>query len=70
MKYKLNPGKILNKYEDDDIDNIAPDKTYFCSELIASAYKCLDLLPKNIAASQYWPGTFSSKGNLQLMNGS
>lgn len=62
MKYRLNPAKIFRKKYEDDAENIKFDKTYFCSELVASAYKCLGILPKEIAACQYWPGTFSNTG--------
>jgi hypothetical protein len=67
MKYKLNPTKIFRKKYENDCDNIKGDKSYFCSELVASAYKCLGILPKDISASQYWPGTFAGKGGLKLM---
>lgn len=65
-KYKLSATKIFTKHFQNDSENITSDKSYFCSELVASAYKCMGLLPKEIAASQYWPGTFSNKGGLQL----
>lgn len=69
MKYKLNPSKIFRKKNLYDAENIKEDKSYFCSELVASAYKCMGILPKDISASQYWPGTFSNKGKLNfLMN--
>ena len=51
MKYKLNATKILRKHYENDAENIKGDKSYFCSELVASAYKCLGLLPKEISAS-------------------
>ncbi len=51
------------------MENITDDKSYFCSELVASAYKCLGILPKGMAASQYWPGNFSNRGGLQLLEG-
>ena len=34
---------------------------YFCSELIATIYKNMDLLPINKAGFQYWPGSFSTE---------
>ena len=67
MKYKLNAAKILRKHCENDAENIKGDKSYFCSELVAGAYKCLGLLPKEISASQYWPGSFSNRGSLKLM---
>lgn len=53
MKYKLNTAKIFRKKYENDADNLNEneDKSYFCSELVASAYKCLGLLPKDISAS-------------------
>jgi hypothetical protein len=51
MKYRLNPSKILRRHFENDSENISEDKSYFCSELVASAYKCLGLLPKQVAAS-------------------
>lgn len=50
-KYRLNPTKIFRRKYEKDSDNIKHDKSYFCSELVASAYKRLGLLPKDIAAS-------------------
>jgi len=70
MKYRLNPSKIFRKKYEQDAENITDDKSYFCSELVASAYKCLGLLPKEISASQYWPGNFSTKSGLQLLGDS
>jgi len=51
------------------VENISTDKGFFCSELVASAYKCLGLLPKQIASSHYWPGSFSAENNLTLLDG-
>ena len=70
MKYRLNPSKIFKKKCDENSDDISEDKSYFCSELVAGAYKALGLLPKDISSSQYWPGTFSGKGNLALIGDS
>ena len=43
---------------DDETSNIPEQKTFFCSELTAAAHKVLDVLPKEVPASQYWPSTF------------
>ena len=53
MKYKLNTTKIFRKKYENDAENLteSDDKSYFCSELVASAYKCLGLLPKEISGS-------------------
>ena len=50
-KYKLNPAKIFQRKCDNDMDNIQEETTYFCSELVASAYKNMGILPKDISAS-------------------
>lgn len=46
-----------------DIENIPEEKTYFCSELTASAHKVLGVLPKDVPASQYWPSTFTKSSS-------
>ena len=51
MKYKLNPYKIFRKKCLNDHENISQDKSYFCSELVASAFKCLGLLAEDVSAS-------------------
>jgi Permuted papain-like amidase enzyme, YaeF/YiiX, C92 family len=59
-RYSLAATKLLRKHCSNDSDNhIREDKTYFCSELVASIYKNLGLLPGDISASQYWPVNFS-----------
>ena len=68
MRYKLNTSKIFKKIDEHDYMNKNKDQSYFCSELVACAYKCLEILPKEISASQYWPGSFSNKGGLNLLN--
>ena len=35
--------------------------TFFCSELVAAAYKFLGLIDENIPASNFWPNDFSNK---------
>lgn len=48
----------------EDLDQkIRNDRTFFCSELVATAYKRCGILDKDIAASQYWPGEFSSENS-------
>jgi hypothetical protein len=51
-RYSLAASKLLRKKCKNDSDmNIKEDKTYFCSELAASIYKNLGLLPPDISAS-------------------
>ncbi len=69
-RYSLAASKLLRKRCNNDSDtNIKDDKTYFCSELVASIYKNLGLLPAEISASQYWPVSFSQRSGLNLLEG-
>ncbi len=54
-------SKLTNFVIDNDDSLIQKDQGYFCSELIAAVYKKLGLLPKDRAASKYWPGNFSTE---------
>ena len=38
-----------------------PNEGYFCSELVATLYQRLGLLPLEVAATSYWPGNFSTE---------
>ena len=51
LKYQLNASKILRKKDENDETVKKEDKSYFCSELVASAYKSLNLLPKDISSA-------------------
>ena len=42
------------------------DRTFFCSELIAKAYKKLGLLVSDKNCAKFFPGTFSAREKLQL----
>ena len=56
--------------QDDKI--IDEDRTFFCSELVAKAFKVLGIIEDDdTACSQFMPGTFSSKGDsfLKLTKG-
>ncbi|KRX00740.1 hypothetical protein PPERSA_03000 [Pseudocohnilembus persalinus] len=69
-KYKFGLSHLVAKKakkNEESLDN--SKRTFFCSELIASAYKLLGLLPENISSSYYWPGSFSSCKELPLQNG-
>lgn len=51
-RYSLAATKLLRKHCTNDSDtSIREDKTYFCSELVASLYKNMGLLPSEISAS-------------------
>ncbi|CAD8124658.1 unnamed protein product [Paramecium sonneborni] len=61
QEFQLNIMKLLQQQSNGLIN-----KGYFCSELIAKAYKYCSLLPQQKASSQYWPVTFSKQ--LKLLN--
>ena len=51
-KYKINPVKIFRrKSKWDSGDRIKESKSYFCSELVASALKWVGLLPEGVSAT-------------------
>lgn len=59
-EYNLDLSILMKKTcEDDDVENIPEQKTYFCSELVAACHKVLGVLPQDVPSSQYWPSTFS-----------
>lgn len=69
-KYKMNLVKICRQKSDRDAsENIKDTKSYFCSELIASAYKRIGLLPADVSATQYWPGAFSINSDTEYLKG-
>lgn len=61
-KYSLSPAKIFKSRDPGQEEN------FFCSELVASAYKALGLLPKSPKSSTYLPVHFSCKKELKLIN--
>lgn len=67
-KYGLNPLKLMRRTSevyDDPLANLEK-REFFCSELVACAYKYLNILPKKKACTKYWPGSFSKEKHLQL----
>lgn len=44
-------------------------ESFFCSELVAAAWKACGLLSSGKSCSQYWPVTFSDKENIDFLNG-
>lgn len=63
-KYSLSPTKIFKNRA------VGEEENFFCSELVASAYKALGVLSADTNSSTYLPGDFSSKKNLKLVNSS
>ena len=67
-KYQVSASKFLKKIATTEEEEKINNRTFFCSELVAASYKRLGILPKNVSASQYFPGTFSALRNLKLLD--
>jgi len=48
---------------------IDEDRTFFCSELVAKAYKILGISVDDRASNAFFPSHFSSKGDIKLVKG-
>jgi len=44
-------------------------RTFFCSELIAKAYKVMGLLRHDVPSCLYLPGAFTDNSGLRLLSG-
>jgi hypothetical protein len=65
-RYRISAGKIMGRKADRPP---ATEKGFFCSELVAAAYKRVGLLPQDIPSSKYWPGDFAEIKVLPLFKG-
>lgn len=63
MQYLLNPIGIIKKR-----DPTGPDQGFFCSQLIASAYKEIGVLHSGVPSVSVLPGHFSYEHTLQLVD--
>ena len=63
MDYRLSASKLMSKKHDKDPRQ---KKGFFCSELIATAYKIAGLIPDDKPSSKYWPGDFED-GKLEMI---
>ena len=64
-KFGINPKKLIGKNSD-----IEPgtENTFFCSELVASAYKAMGLFPNSLKSSSIWPADFINEKKLPLVD--
>lgn len=58
--------RATSEIMDDPLTSLQ-ERGFFCSELVACAYKFMNLLPKKKASSKYWPGSFSKEKKLSLL---
>ena len=69
-KYKITTRKLMKKKCETDYGEQVEDKrNFFCSELVASSFKLMGLLPKKVSSTQYWPGSFAARRGLKLQGG-
>ncbi|CAD8094030.1 unnamed protein product [Paramecium sonneborni] len=71
-RYQMSPSKLIKRFtkSNESIDDLEKDdKTFFCSELIAAAYKKTGIIDANRCAASYWPGIFAQNSKLQLTKG-
>ena len=64
--YSCSPIKLMGLGHRQDPGS---ERNFFCSELIASAYKRLGILPQDLNAKSVWPGSFSDDSILPLIKG-
>ncbi len=62
-----NPAALYRKKSLLSVDD--PDRSFFCSELVAAAFKQVGLLRQNQASCTYFPGSFSEYSGMQLLQG-
>lgn len=61
-RFKLSAAKLIGKHRES-----SAEEGYFCSELLATAFKRCGLLTQESVASKYWPGHFSTEKKVDLV---
>eukprot|EP01017_Pseudomicrothorax_dubius_P016306 TRINITY_DN1850_c0_g1_i10.p1 TRINITY_DN1850_c0_g1~~TRINITY_DN1850_c0_g1_i10.p1 ORF type:complete len:132 (-),score=10.03 TRINITY_DN1850_c0_g1_i10:111-506(-) len=67
--YQISAQKLVNTMSIIAKNESFEGRTFFCSELVAAAYKRVGLLPAEISSTQYWPGSFSTERTLPMQMG-
>ena len=61
-KYEVNLTKFMKNKS--TFNGIADDRTFFCSELVAKAFKLLGIIEDDgTSCAQFYPGHFASAGD-------
>ncbi|KAG6623338.1 ribonuclease H2 subunit A [Phytophthora cinnamomi] len=55
LSYGLSLRRLLHTRQ----ASLSRDSTFFCSELVAQAYKALGIISSSVEANDFWPGSFS-----------
>ena len=64
-------GKVYKlRFRSQETHGPGEEDTFFCSELVASAYKVLGLLDSKLPSYKFYPGHFIEESNLKLLKGS
>lgn len=66
-KYSLGAIKLIRKTSEDS--NPEQHQDFFCSELVAKAYKQMKLLKTDKGSQTFWPVDFTMRGALALEAG-
>jgi len=66
-RYKWTVGMHFRRQS--KIVNDCKKKTFFCSELVAKAYKEMNILREDVPSSAYLPGSFEESSGLVLFSG-
>lgn len=66
-KFGINPKKLIGKSSE-----VQPgtETNFFCSELVASAYKAMGVFPNNVKSSKFWPSDFINDEKLPFISAS
>lgn len=64
-RYRITPAKLLSSR----VFRAGSEESFFCSELVASAYKAIGILPEDAVTSKFWPGDFADNKKLELVAG-
>ena len=61
QSYNFSVGKLFRKnsvmpMKDGELNLLNKSDGFFCSELIASAFKQMTLLEPKLSSAQFWPG--------------
>jgi hypothetical protein len=62
-RYRITPAKLFSSRP----SRAGSEESFFCSELVASAYKAMGILPEDVVSSKFWPGDFSDEKALALV---
>ena len=63
-EYSFGAMKLLRRRSSEENAEIQND--FFCSELVAKAYKRFGILDKKKGSNSYWPVDFTDRGGLAL----